>query len=126
MTLHNLGTAFIVLVLLFDVYLAWDFYRRYQADKLAHPDEHWTRHAWHAVHDSLTILWTKFCTGVSTFALFLDPVSELIGGDEFKNALHQQIGNPKIWAAVLLGFTAITYYARMRTIWLAMKNRTAT
>lgn len=115
--LHNLGTILIVIVLLFDVYVAYDVWRRYKQDKINHPDEGWTEHLWDAVHDSVTILWTKFCVAISTIILFLDPIAELLGGDEAKQALNSTIGNPKIMASVILGITAITYLARMRSIW---------
>ena len=123
--MHTIGTIFIIVVLLFDCYVAFDFYRRYKAHQAADPNEGKWVSAFHAMHDSATILWTKFTTVISTIMLFLDPIAELLGGDEAKNAMHEYIGNPKIWAADILGITTVTFFARMRSIAAGM-NMTVT
>ncbi len=116
--IHAIGTGLIIATLVFLAYAVYDLWQRYRdTDATAT----WYHRFYDAAYKSFTIMWTQVCTVLSTVVLMLDPIAETLGGDDFKDALHAAIGNPKIVGGIILGLTIITWIARMRSVWQSMR-----
>jgi hypothetical protein len=119
--MHIFTVGFVTVVLAMNVYIVYDLVQRYRADT---HDEPWYMKLFHACRDSATVVVTKLATFISTFGLFLDPIAEMVGGDDLKQFVHVNFtNNPRLVAGIFLCFTAIIYFARMRTIWIAARSR---
>jgi hypothetical protein len=66
--------------------------------------------------ESATILWGKFCMLLSGLIASLDSFADLINMPELKTYIEMALGNPKVVAGVMLALSAVSIYARKRTL----------
>lgn len=72
---------------------------------------------WAMCGNSLTILWGKLVGGVGLALALLDPVSSALGDPGFKDQVTTALqSNPKILGYIMIGISAITIAARVRSI----------
>jgi hypothetical protein len=66
--------------------------------------------------ESATILWGKFCILLSGLIASLDSLAEFLNLPELKTYIETALGNPKTVAGVMLVLSAVSIYARRRTL----------
>jgi hypothetical protein len=66
--------------------------------------------------ESATILWGKFCMLLSGLIASLDSVAEFFNVPELKTYIEMALGNPKVVAGIMLVLSAVSIYARRRTL----------
>lgn len=72
---------------------------------------------WAMCGNSLTILWGKIVGGVGLALAMLDPVSLALGDPGFKDQVTNALqSNPKVLGYIMIGISAITIFARIRSI----------
>ena len=69
-----------------------------------------------AGRESATILWGKFCLLLSGLVASLDSLADLLNVPELKTWIETALGNPKAVAAIMLVLSAVSIYARRRTL----------
>jgi hypothetical protein len=72
---------------------------------------------WAWCGNSLTILWGKALGGLGLALALLDPIADAVGDPGFKDQMTGFLqGNPQVMGYVLMGISAITIAARVRSI----------
>ena len=66
--------------------------------------------------ESATVLWGKFCMLLSGLIASLDSVADFFNMPELKTYIEMALGNPKVVAGVMLVLSAVSIYARRRTL----------
>jgi hypothetical protein len=66
--------------------------------------------------ESATILWGKVCILLSGLIASLDSVADFLNMPELKTYIETALGNPKTVAAIMLLLSAVSIYARRRTL----------
>ena len=69
-----------------------------------------------AGRESATILWGKFCILLSALIASLDSLADFLNMPELKTYIEAALGNPKTVAAIMLVLSAVSIYARRRTL----------
>jgi len=65
---------------------------------------------------SATMLWGKFAIALAAVVANLDHIADALGQPDAKQYIQDALGNPKAVAGVMLVITAISMWARMRTL----------
>lgn len=72
---------------------------------------------WALCGNSLVIAWMYVVQGFGQLITWIDPIANLIGDPELRTHITEALGaNPKILGYVLMGISAITIAARLRSI----------
>lgn len=67
--------------------------------------------------NSLTVAWSYFMIVVGTVMQWIDPIATMLGDPDFKTQVTGTLqANPKILGYVLMGISAVTIAARLRSI----------
>ena len=69
-----------------------------------------------AGRESATILWGKFCILLSGLIASLDSLADFLNMPELKTYIETALGNPKTVAGIMLVLSAVSIYARRRTL----------
>ena len=69
-----------------------------------------------AGRESATILWGKICILLSGLIASLDSLADFLNMPELKTYIETALGNPKTVAGVMLVLSAVSIYARRRTL----------
>lgn len=101
----ELGLAAIAAYFVFNVYAG---YR-------AATGSWWTR-LLAGARNSATMLWAKFCVVLAAVVANLDHIADALGQPDAKEYIQVILGNPKAVAGVMLALTAVTMWARARTL----------
>lgn len=79
-------------------------------------DTFWGK-VWGVMGKSVTVVWGLFLTGVGTVFQWLDPIATALGDPDLKSQVSEALqANPKILGYVLMGISAVTIAARLRSI----------
>jgi hypothetical protein len=82
----------------------------------AEADGFWAK-VWALTGKSLTVVWGLFLTGAGTVFQWLDPIASVLGDPDFKAQMMEALKNHPEWIAyALMGISAITITARLRSI----------
>jgi hypothetical protein len=66
---------------------------------------------------SITIAWGYFMAGVGVVAQWIEPIGNMVGDPDLKAQITDTLqANPKILGYVLMGISAVTIAARLRSI----------
>ncbi|MCC8945355.1 hypothetical protein H8A97_09640 [Bradyrhizobium sp. Arg62] len=66
---------------------------------------------------SVAVLWGLFLTGIGTVFQWLDPIAAALGDPDLKAQVMEALeDNPQYLAYVLMGISAITIAARLRSV----------
>jgi hypothetical protein len=67
--------------------------------------------------NSMTVAWGYFMAAFGFVLQWFDPLANMLGDPDFKNQVTQTLqANPKILGYVLMGISAVTIAARLRSI----------
>jgi hypothetical protein len=67
--------------------------------------------------NSLTVAWGYFMAGVGFVAQWIEPLGNMVGDPDLKSQISETLqANPKILGYVLMGISAMTIAARLRSI----------
>lgn len=67
--------------------------------------------------NSLTVAWGYFMAGVGFIAQWIEPLGNMVGDPDLKTQITDTLqANPKILGYVLMGISAVTIAARLRSI----------
>jgi hypothetical protein len=67
--------------------------------------------------NSLTIAWGYFMAGIGFVAQWIEPLGNVFGDPDLKSQITDTLqANPKILGYVLMGISAVTIAARLRSI----------
>lgn len=67
--------------------------------------------------NSLTVAWGYFIAGVGFIAQWIEPLGNMVGDPDLKSQITNTLqANPQILGYVLMGISAITIAARLRSI----------
>jgi len=79
-------------------------------------DTFWGK-VWALTGRSATVVWGLFLTGIGTVFQWLDPVASALGDPDFKTQVMEALrSNPQYLAYTMMGISAITIVARLRSI----------
>ncbi len=82
----------------------------------AEADGFWAK-VWAVCGKSLTMVWGAALTGLGTLFQYLDPLAAALGDPDLKSQIMQSLSaNPQYLAYALMGISAITIAARLRSI----------
>lgn len=65
---------------------------------------------------SATLLWGKFCVGLSAVVTWADSIADMLGQPDAKQYINDAIGNPKIVGAIMLAVSLVSMWSRLRTL----------
>lgn len=79
-------------------------------------DTFWGK-AWALTGQSVTVVWAFFLTGIGTVFQWLDPIASALGDPDFKAQIMEGLkNNPRYLAYTMVGISAITIAARLRSV----------
>ncbi|VIO77398.1 hypothetical protein [Bradyrhizobium ivorense] len=79
-------------------------------------DTFWGK-VWALMGRSVTVLWGLFLTGAGTAFSWLDPIAAIFGDPDFKAQVMEVLkDHPQYLAYLMMGVSAITIAARLRSI----------
>lgn len=82
----------------------------------AEADGFWAK-VWAICGRSVTVLWGLFLTGIGTVFQWLDPIATALGDPDLKAQVMEALkDNPQYLAYVMMGISAITIAARLRSV----------
>lgn len=85
-------------------------------DFYAEADGFWQT-AWAVCGKSITMLWGYVLAGVGFIMQAIDPIATALGDPDIKTQVTDALGaNPKLLGYVLMGISAVTLAARLRSI----------
>ena len=75
----------------------------------------WARTKAFCLH-SLTVAW-GYCLAIAGTAMqALDAITDLSGGQDFKDQVNSAVGDPKLAGRILLGVSVVTILVRFRSL----------
>lgn len=81
----------------------------------ADADGFWQK-VWALSGKSVTIVWGLFLQAVSWLLQWIDPIANMVGDPDLRTQITETLGaNPKLLGYVLMGISAITIAARLRS-----------
>jgi ABC-type Mn2+/Zn2+ transport system permease subunit len=79
-------------------------------------DTFWGK-AWALTGRSATVIWGLFLTGFGTVFQWLDPIASALGDPDLKAQVMEALkNNPQYFAYIMIGISAITIVARLRSV----------
>lgn len=82
----------------------------------AEADGFWSK-VWAVCGKSVTVVWSYALAGIGFVMQWMDPIATALGDPDLKSQVTETLqANPKLLGYVLMGISAITLAARLRSV----------